>query len=247
MNVIELMDSKASSFSKTDRKIFEAIKKFPNEFATESITNLTNTTGITKSALTRFEQKLGFSGYLEFQYQFQIDTKDQKENSHIKTHSEIYGSVLSHVEETVDKEELQDLIQKMRECKIVYIIGTNLSRIPAEELHITLSFEDDIQSVFPYDDMRPHKYREDDVLIIYSAISGTSHQELMKSLRKDNAVRPYMVLVTTNAKHPLRHNFDKVFALPSASLADSTSHTILSDTFAFLMFNDLISEMLNNK
>ena len=246
MNIIELMDAKKSSFSKTDRKIYEGIKKFPNEFATNSITELTDKAEITKSALTRFAQRLGFSGFSELQYQFQIDLKDQNETHENKTHSEIYGGVLSQTEKTADIQGIQELIQKMRDCHAVYILGTNLSKLPAEELHIALSFEDDIISILPHADMLPYQFHSDDILIIYSAISGSSHQELMKSLRKENKTKPYMVLITTNAKHPLRHNFDMVFSLPTASLADSTSNTVLSDTFAFLMFNDILTNELAN-
>jgi len=246
MNIIELMDAKKSSFSKTDRKIYEGIKKFPNEFATDSITNLTNTSGVTKSALTRFAQKLGFSGFQELQFQFQTDLKSQNEIYKNKTHSEIYGSVLAQTEETADIHQIRQFIEKLKESHAIYILGTNLSRIPAVELHIALSFEKDMISILPHADMLPYNFHENDVLIIYSAISGSSHQELMKTLRKENKTKPYMVLITTNAKHPLRHNFDMIFSLPTASLADSTSNTVLSDTFAFLMFNDILTNELTN-
>jgi hypothetical protein len=55
--------------------------------------------------------------------------------------------------------------------------------------------------------------------------------------------KPYMVLVTTNSKHPLRRNFDEIVVLPTAALG-TAGRTILSDTFAFLMFNDILNEML---
>ena len=55
--------------------------------------------------------------------------------------------------------------------------------------------------------------------------------------------KPYMLLVTTNSKHPLRHNFDEVIALPTANVATS-NRTVLADTFAFLMFNDVLASLL---
>ena len=42
MNTLELMDSKLSSFSKTDRSIYEMIKKFPADWAEGSITELSD-------------------------------------------------------------------------------------------------------------------------------------------------------------------------------------------------------------
>ena len=51
------------------------------------------------------------------------------------------------------------------------------------------------------------------------------------------------MLVTTNSKHPLRRNFDEIVVLSTAALG-TAGRTILSDTFAFLMFNDILNEML---
>jgi hypothetical protein len=51
------------------------------------------------------------------------------------------------------------------------------------------------------------------------------------------------VLVTTNSKHPLRKHFDEVFVLPTAKLSSGT-RAVLSDTFAFLIFNDTLVSIL---
>ena len=80
MNTLELMDASVSSFSKTDRQIYESIRKFPEEFATRSITDVSDNTRVTKPALTRFAKKLGFNGFAELQYQLAQDLKEMKEN-----------------------------------------------------------------------------------------------------------------------------------------------------------------------
>ena len=67
----------------------------------------------------------------------------------------------------------------------------------------------------------------------------------MKDLRKlPEEKRPYLVLVTANSKHPLRHNFNETIVLPCVSLA-SGSQVVYSDTFAFMMFNDFILRQMN--
>ena len=83
------------------------------------------------------------------------------------------------------------------------------------------------------------------MILVYSALSGSSYQSLMQTVRKSGENKPYMVLVTVNVKHPLRHNFDEVFVLPGSTMADSAGHTVLSDTFAFLMFNDILTKLLD--
>ena len=85
MNIFELMDSKVSSFSKTDKAIYEQIKKFPEEFANSSLNVLCDSGSFTKSAMTRFAQKLGFAGYTEFQYQFQQDIRSIVDPAAVKS------------------------------------------------------------------------------------------------------------------------------------------------------------------
>lgn len=242
MNTIELMDSSVSSFSKTDRAIYESLRKFPDMFATRSVTEISNGAGFSKPALTRFAQRLGFGGFVEFQYQFALDLEEQRQRSDAPTNAEVYGGLLKLVEERVDKVQLQALIERMRASRHVYIMGYNLSRIPAEELNIALQFDPSICASYPQIDAG-QRFTEDDLLIIYTAVSGGSYKGLLHEFKVGRNVKPYMVLVTTNSKHPLRRNFDEVFVLPTATV-ETSGRTVLADTFSFLMFNDMLTGLL---
>ena len=242
MNTIELMDGSVSSFSKTDRAIYEAIRKFPDMFATSSVTDLSARGGFSKPALTRFAQRLGFSGFIEFQYQFAQDLEAARSRTDAPTNAEIYGGLLKAVEERVDRTQLQNLVERMRTSQHVYIMGYNLSRMPAEELNIALQFDPTIHASYPQIDVS-QRFAADDLLVVYSAVSGDSFKGLMHEFKIGRNTKPYMVLVTTNSKHPLRRNFDEVIALPTATVATS-NRTALADTFAFLMFNDLLTGTL---
>lgn len=245
MNAIELMDASTSSFSKTDRAIYEAIRKFPDNFATQSVTQLSNATGFSKPALTRFAQRLGFGGFVEFQYQFAQDLEQLRGRTDVPTNAEVYGDLLKLVEERVDKEQLSRLLARMEESRHVYLMGYNLSRLPAEELSIALQFNPRIFASYPQPDMPPF-CGKDDLMLIFSAVGGDSYKGMLREYRTGMRERPHMVLVTTNSKHPLRHNFDEVFVLPTSTLS-TTSHTVLSDTFAFLMFNDMLTSLMNGE
>ena len=246
MNTLELMDASVSSFSKTDRHIYESIRKFPEEFATRSITEVSDNTRVTKPALTRFAKKLGFNGFAELQYQLAQDLKEMKENPVGDSNSDKYANLLIQTEKSVDKEAVRRLIRRMKSSRKVILMGANLSRLPAEELLVALSLNDEICSMMPQTDLMPFHYSENDMVIIYSAISGNSYQDYLRNFRKENAIKPYLVLITTNSKHPLRHNFDEVFCLPTLPLA-GTTNTVLSDTFSFLMFNDVIAQEMNKE
>lgn len=242
MNTIELMDGSVSSFSKTDRAIYEAIRKFPDLFAMSSVTEIANRGGFSKPALTRFAQRLGFGGFIEFQYQFAQDLEERRQRSDAPTNAEVYGGLLKLVEERLDRDQLQALVERMRASRHVYLMGYNLSRIPAEELNIALQFDPSIHASYPQVDVL-QRFASDDLLIIYSAVGGDSYKSLLHEFKIRRNTKPYMVLVTTNSKHPLRRNFDEVFALPTATVATS-NRTVLADTFSFLMFNDLLTGLL---
>ena len=242
MNTIELMDGSVSSFSKTDRAIYESIRKFPDTFATSSVTQLSLSAGFSKPALTRFAQRLGFSGFVECQFQFAQDLEQARARTEAPTSAEVYGSLLKAVEERLDRRQLSALIDRMRTSRHTYLMGYNLSRIPAEELNIALQFHADIAVSFPQIDVM-QRFMPDDLLIVYSAVGGDSYKGLLHEFKIGRNTKPYMVLVTTNSKHPLRRHFDEVIVLPTATIT-SGSRTVLADTFAFLMFNDILTVLL---
>ncbi|WP_370773202.1 MurR/RpiR family transcriptional regulator [Faecalibacillus intestinalis] len=238
MNIIDLIDSKSSSFSKTEQKIYQGIKKFPERFAFSSISDICNHTGFTKSSLTRFAQKLGFSGYVEFQYQFNNDFQEIKAKTQ-KRLSDSYSFILKKTEDSVNKEVLISLANLIKRAKCTYVTGASLCRLAAEEFSIATRMISQIPINVPAVDCMPLHYNRDDLLIVYSVIEGGTHAKLCRGLKNNPDTCPHMVLITTNAKHPLRHNFHQVIVLPSIN-ATSIDSSPITDTFAFMMFNELL-------
>jgi len=243
MDTLELMDSCVSSYSKTDRNIYESIRKFPDAYAHQTITEISEGSHCSKAALTRFAKRLGFNGFAEFQYQLRQDLESHRDEA--PTNAEVYASLLTTVDERIDRERLRALAERIISSQHVFPIGTNLSRIPAEELHMALAHSPEVFSVLSPSDVIPN-YCKDDVVIVYSAISGYAHRWLARVFDALGDNRPHAVLVTTNSKHPLRRIFDETFVLPTATLVSGT-HAVLSDTFAFLMFNDALVSILEGK
>ncbi len=240
MDTLELMDSCAKTYSKTDRIIYESIRKFPDRYAQQSISEIAEMGHFSKAALTRFAKRLGFNGFAEFQYQLRQDLGQRTTST--PSNAQVYGSLLPIVDDAIDRERLSALAERLKESPRVFILGTNLSRLPAEELHMALAYVPEVFSVVPMPDVTP-RFNRDDMLIVYSAITGAAHADLVKRLSAHSEEKPHMVLVTTNSKHPLRRHFDEVFSLPTATLSAGT-HAILSDTFAFLIFNDALTTLL---
>lgn len=240
MDTLTLMDSMVASYSKTDRTIYESIRKFPDNYARQSISEISEGGHFSKAALTRFAKRLGYGGFAEFQYQLKQDLENRREGA--PTNAEVYSALLPTVDEAIDRGSLAVLAERFKASPHVYLMGSNLSRLPAEELNMALSYVPEVFSMVPMPDVMP-RYSTDDTLVVYSAITGAAHIDLVKHLNAHRDSRPHMVLVTTSSKHPLRKYFDEVFMLPTASLSSGT-RAVLSDTFAFFMFNDALMNIL---
>ena len=241
MNIYNFIDSKLALFTKTDHKIYEYIKQSPDNFSKDSISEISNSYNLSKSALTRFSQKLGFSGYNEFQFflkQNEPSSNKEDEESLAKSIS----NLLLHTEEIISDNTLESFINKLRHARITYILGYSVTRLASDGLGMILNFLAKILASNPNLDNLPEHHTSEDVVIIYSSLSGEVYKNYISNLSESTSHRPYLILITTNPKHPLRHHFNEVILLPSFNIAraDSVTHEL----FTYLFFNELVAQKL---
>lgn len=240
MNIITRMDSLVTSYTATDRRIYEGIKKFPDRFANDSIHQLVEALGISQSALTRFAKKLGFSGFLEFQYQFSQEYREVKTHSDPEKLSERFSQFLQNTENALDPQMLQTLAQRIINARMTYFTGASIAGLPARYIGSFCRLGMMISGVFSSPDDLPLCFAGDEVLLLYSAISGDSYRSYL-SMISHNGCKPYIVIVTMNAKHPLRKYADQTIVLPEAGIiSDNTS--AMPETMEFMMFTSLLIE-----
>lgn len=80
--------------------------------------------------------------------------------------------------------------------------------------------------------------------MIYSAIAGDRFRSYL-SMLSHMEHKPYIVMITMNAKHPLRKYADQLIILPEAGIiSDNTS--AMPETMEFLMFTDLLIQQIQN-
>ena len=96
-----------------------------------SSSRVTELLHVSKAALTRFSQKCGFSGYREFVYHFNEETKNQKQ---VQEHDELTLSVLqryhhiSNVTESLVKDSQLDRVAELiDQVDRVYFFGIGSS------------------------------------------------------------------------------------------------------------------------
>lgn len=240
MNIYNFIDSKLALFTKTDHKIYDFIKENPTKFTQDSISEISSNFNLSKSALTRFSQKLGFSGYNEFQ--FFLKQNEVSPNSEKDSLAKSIGELLLHTEEALSEQILDDFILKLRQARITYILGYSVTRLASDGLGMILNILAKILTSNPNLDNLPEHHTAEDVIIIYSSLSGDVYRNYLSNLSKDTHQRPYLILVTTNPKHPLRQQFNQILLLPSINpdRVDSITHEL----FVYLFFNEIIAQKL---
>lgn len=242
MDVLDLMETKLSSFTKTDRAVYERLRKYPEEFAHESYDKLTSTLDVSPSALTRFAKKLGFAGYAELQYQLALDLEQRAQHGRQETVAEIFGSFLVEAERTVDRDALHDLAKHIVTAHKVHCLGFNSSSFAARFLWHGLRSKAAIDAENNDFDFADVVYRDDEVMVVFSVASGEWYRPMLQRMRKrDESHQPYIALITMNSKHSLRRFCDNVIVLPTAGKV-SAYHTAALESMLFTLFNDMLIE-----
>ena len=240
MDVLELLETKVSAFTKTDLAIYEYLKADPEGFAHKSYDELVNDLGISPSSLIRFAKKLGYTGYASLQYQLGIDLEDRARSSRDKTIGETYGDYLIQEERSIDQEELERLARQTAMASRAYCMGFYLSNLPARFLSVGLRALHGIPTENPEYDYVMRQYRDDELIILFSVRSGEQYREFLKNLSKQaETERPFVALVTMNPKHVLRSYCDSVIVLPSADSVGSERIAII-DNMMYMMFNEML-------
>ena len=240
MTIFDLMETKRRAFTKTDRTIYESVKRQPAEFAQASYDELVNILGVSQSALTRFAKKLGFTGYADLQFQLRNDLKDLGGSTEEETRAQVYASFLKCVEDEVDRDELRALAMRILAADKVTCLGFQYSGLPARFLSFNLLRTFGIDADKPEFDYLIRPFTSDNLLIVFSAASGEFYRPLFKRLSAlDEGERPRATLVTMSPKHGLRGYCDQVILLPSAGKVIAP-HLVTLENMMFMMFADML-------
>ena len=240
MDVLELMETKVSAFTKTDLAIYEYLKGDPAAFAQKGYDELVEDLGISPSSLIRFAKKLGYTGYASLQYQLGVDLEKRAERSREKTIGEIYCDFILQEEKTIDQEAVGELAEWTAEASKVYCMGFYLSNLPARFLSVGLRALYNVETENPEYDYVMRQYRADELIVLFSVRGGEQYRDFLKNLAKfPKSERPRIVLVTMNPKHQLRAYCDSVIALPSADSVGPERLAII-DNMQYMMFNEML-------
>lgn len=248
MNFIENMQQKEGTLTKNEKKVYELIRGDLGRLQHMSLTELSNDIGMAKTTILRFCQKLGYSGYMEFRYDLitwinSYEEKDtQKQQSRMTSVENTYMNAISLIHEMVSESEVRKLVNKIHNCRRLYIAGEINSEVSALQLRyillmigidsVVLRSSSDVKSI----DL---SINDQDLMIVFSVSAKSGIVAIAKEVRENNGF--CLSLITMNPNITREDGFDQVIQLPSLQ---SSNGSLLESVPVFNVFNEVIAAYL---
>ncbi|MEI0701872.1 MurR/RpiR family transcriptional regulator [Brachyspira intermedia] len=136
MNIIDNIEINKSNFTKAELKFYELLKENIKYVESHSIVMVAKKCGASKSAILRFCQKIGYSGYSEFRFDLMKYTHSQ-----IKTNNDIsilnittslFNKVIDNMK-NIDENLIKRCVKKIYDSNIIKVIGVMDSSLVAKK------------------------------------------------------------------------------------------------------------------
>lgn len=214
-----------------------------------SSSRVTKLLHVSKAALTRFSQKCGFTGYREFVYHFNEETKNQKQ---VQDHDELTLSVLqryhhiSNVTEGLIKDSQLDRVAELiDQADRVYFFGIGSSGLVAREMKLRLMRLGVVCEALTDQDgfAWATSILDSSCLVIGFSLSGSTISITDSLLNaKENGAKT--ILITSN---PVAIHQGYTEVLPAVALPSNTYIDRISAIFPLLIVVDLVYAHFLNK
>lgn len=149
VNFLERLEYHSSRLTNTERKISDYVLAHQAETVRVNIAELAELCGASRSAVLRFTQKLGYSGFTEFRYDFSLFvhaglvTQEESANR-VQQVASYYETAVRKISECVDDSRMGEIAQQIIHARRVKIFGMNRNGYSAQQLrhHFhTLNFD----------------------------------------------------------------------------------------------------------
>ena len=244
MNPFEQMKLMQSSYTETDWQVYEAINANIDSVLRDTATTLASELGFSQPALTRFCQKLGYSGYSEFKMAVYQYHKSAAMDESPATAIGYYCELLNRIPSAVEKADIEGLADRLLASRAVFTTGCHKSALSAQLMQLNMLKFRKLSSFIPFDQFSSSDQflTSEDTLVIFSAM-GKTYKDYLYDLRENlGESRPYIVHVTMNHKSPLRSKVDQAIWLPNYQNQNFPQY--LESQVTFMVFIDLLTNAI---
>lgn len=246
LSIIASHESELTDMERDIAQYFLSSEARQHSLSSSRVTELLH---VSKAALTRFSQKCGFSGYREFVYHFNEETKNQKQ---VQDHDELTLSVLQryhHVnnitESLVKDSQLDRVAELIDQADRVYFFGIGSSGLVAREMKLRLMRLGVVCEALTDQDgfAWTTSILDSSCLVIGFSLSGST-SSITDSLLNAKEKGAKTILITSNPA-AIHQGYTEV--LPAAALPSNTYIDRISAIFPLLIVVDLVYAHFLNK
>ncbi|TCP94715.1 RpiR family transcriptional regulator [Cricetibacter osteomyelitidis] len=226
-NILNTIEALQSSLTKTEKRIAGQILKSPHKISQTSLSGVARWLDVGEATFIRFCRTLGFKGFSDFKMELAIElaTQDQKEQLLLDTEiskdddsqqialklQTVINNVISETINLLDFNELEKVVQAIRQSKRLFVFGMGSSGITAEDaknkfMRIGIQVDATSNNHFMY--MQASLMNKEDVVIGISH-SGYSN-EIAQALSIAKSVGATTVAITHNLRSPITKIADYV-------------------------------------
>lgn len=249
MNPMELINLHESEFTKSDEKIKIFVINNPDYISAYPIINVAAKAGVSKSALLRFCQKLGYDGYSEFKYEVSkyLQSGRFKNPTVVKSNMDIIENYLGCIQKLPDyisEDSLISLGKYILGASHIRIFGLHESGLSATYFSYRLaSLGIDSEAIIHggiFSEKASFSVASD--FHIFISVSGTTDCITAAAKTSFDRCTP-CAIITQNSKAKYSNKYDCFISIPSLNL---DKNQLFLDSQAILLITiDLIINKLS--
>ncbi len=250
---MERMSEMRSAFTRSEKLIYSYVVENSSEVLRSNLSVLSNACGVSKSALMRFAQKLGYSGFTEFKYDFSryvhsgTKTREAEGSGRANTTARniigLYRYALNELEHYVSEEDITEIVDRLMKARKVKIFALNRDAYTAQHMrHHFHKINFDAEAVFDpvlVEELSQVGKPED--VHIYLTVTGNT-PGLREAIDCSHASGVYTVLLTSKEQCPMRKSASKTVYIPSTDLF--TDDFFLDQHASYLVWIEILVSYL---
>lgn len=248
MNPFERLDFYKSNYTKSEKIIYEWIKKNPSTVVKDSIESLAEEISTSKAAIIRFSKKIGYSGFAEFKFELSRYIisgirENKNENMDIsRSITSLYAGYIKQINDFIDLKNIKTIAKTLSNARRVKILGKNRTGLSALQFRYRLTkigFDAEaITDGILMNQMQESLTKGDVVLIFTTRAEDLQYYELIKNISKNGVTT--IVVTCTETKLIKQSNYH--ILLPSIENA-STSSFLDNQAIMFVFIEILLAEL----
>lgn len=221
MNPMELIKLHEDKFTKSEIKIMNFILENPEVILKHPLITAANYMKVSKSALLRFTQKIGYKGYPEFKYEISkyLQSGNLKNNTSYTDIVKLFSSTIGKINDTLLYEDILNLAKDILSARKIKIYGIHESGLSATQLYYRLTALG-IDSQYIVDDsiaeMALFSSHED--LNIYFTISSTTDL-IIESIKNAYTKKSKIAIISQNGNTKVKKLSDYFLLIPSFNIS----------------------------